>query len=242
MRKIRLTLKPSGQWLDYGFEEVENLYKIIDEYEDLFVSVEDFESDLILNPEDLISSFSTIFKDLKSKNIIYKWIQNILSRYKSYWIEHNINLSGSDYILLYSNVLFSIVNEEGVEKESFEKLLIDLVQNRSSEEIIASIPSPSPNDNDMPLSEIEKIKSILLDEEKSGKTMNIYTIRKLFQSNGYSIIFRYQNRCGRFEIKVNNSYFALSTNEALKRFLDTRNVTIEFTIGYFSGHKIKGEW
>ena len=242
MRKIRLTLKPSGQWLDYGFEEVENLYKIIDEYEDLFVSVEDFESDLILNPEDLISSFSTIFKDLKSKNIIYQWIQNILSRYKSYWIEHNINLSGSDYILLYSNVLFSIVNEEGVEKESFEKLLIDLVQNRSSEEIIASIPSPSPNDNDMPLSEIEKIKSILLDEEKSGKTMNIYTIRKLFQSNGYSIIFRYQNRCGRFEIKVNNSYFALSTNEALKRFLDTRNVTIEFTIGYFSGHKIKGEW
>ena len=242
MRKIRLTLKPSGQWLDYGFEEVENLYKIIDEYEDLFVSVEDFESDLILNPEDLISSFSTIFKDLKSKNIIYQWIQNILSRYKSYWIEHNINLSGSDYILLYSNVLFSIVNEDGVEEESFKKLLIDLVQNRSSEEIIASIPSPSPNDNDMPLSEIEKIKSILLDEEKSGKTMNIYTIRKLFQSNGYSIIFRYQNRCGRFEIKVNNSYFALSTNEALKRFLDTRNVTIEFTIGYFSGHKIKGEW
>lgn len=241
MKKIKLTLKPSDQWLDYGFEEVEDLYKGIDEYEDLLVSVEDFESDLILNQKDLTSSFSTIFKDFKSNNIIYKWIQHILSRYKSYWIEHNINLNGSDYILFHYGVLFSIVNEEGVEIESFEKLLIDLTQDISSEEIIASTPKPN-DDNVMPLNEIEKIKSILLAEEKSGRTINVNTIRKLFNSNGYSTIFRYQNRCGRFEIKVNKSYFALSTNTALESFLDTRNITIEFTIGYFSGHKIRGTW
>lgn len=242
MRKVKLTLKPSDEWLDYGFEEVENLFEIIDEYDDLIVSIEDFESALFLSHEDLISSFSTLFNDLKSNNIIYKWIQQILKSCKSFWIEHKFNLNGSDYILFYSSVIFSIVNEEGEEIDSFEKVLQDLIQNRSSEEIITSISRPIDNNIDMPLNEIEKIKSILLDEEKSGRALDFNTTGKLFKKNGYSIINKYQNRCGRFEIKVDNSYFALSSNEALECFLDSRNVTIEFNVGYFSGHKIKGTW
>ena len=242
MKKINLTLKPSDEYLDYGFEEVDNLFEIIDKYEDLLVSIKDLNLRADFNNEDLISSFSQIFTELKSNNIVYKWVQRILKSYKSYWIEHEFNLNGSDYILFHSRIVFSIINVEGKQTDSFEKSLIDLIQYRSSEEIITSIQRPIDTSTDMPLNEIEKIKSILLEEEMSGRALNFNTVQKLFKQNGYKIISKFQNRVGRFEIKVNNSYFALSSNEGLEHFLDSRNVTIEFTVGYFNGHKIKGLW
>jgi len=87
----------------------------------------------------------------------------------------------------------------------------------------------------MTIDNILLIQKVLEDELSLKGKLSFFSFEKLYTENGFDIVESPQNGHLRYEIKIENTYLAISSS-------DVAPSNPEFIVSRFAGYKIPGNW
>lgn len=237
MRALKLTLKFPTEYLEY--DDIESLWHYgIRNSSSIEVDFENLELKSEDNKESIITKFKDIFDLDDTKNILYKWIAEILIECDKYYVENIQNIDGGNFLIFHSLVQFSVL-EDDLTILSFEKRLNELIEYHSADEVIYNFRNikikETSESSEMTPDNIFLIKRVLENELNLKGRLSFFSFEKLYKENGFDIIESSQYGHLRYEIKIENTYLAISSS-------DYAPSEPEFIVSNFAGYKISGNW
>ena len=237
MKTLKLTLKLPADYLEY--DDIESLWTYgIENSSNIEIGLENLDLKSEITTESIIQRVYEIFDGDDTKNILYKWVAEILIECDKYYVENIQNIDGGNFLIFHSIVQFS-VQEDDIITLDFEKRLNEIIENQSAEEIVynyRNLKDHEPSEsNEMTIDNILLIQKVLEDELSLKGKLSFFSFEKLYKENGFDIVESRQNGHLRYEIKIENTYLAISSS-------DVAPSNPEFIVSRFAGYKVPGNW
>lgn len=136
---LKVSLKFPKKYLEY--DDVESLWHWgISGSSNIEVDFENLELLLDDDDESIINNFKKVFDEENTKNVLYKWIAEILIECDKYYVESIQNIDGGNFFISHAIVQFSVKNNQEMIFE-FEKQLNELIEIHSPDEIVNNFKS-----------------------------------------------------------------------------------------------------
>lgn len=136
---LKVSLKFPKEYLEY--DDVESLWHWgISGSSNIEVDFENLELLLDDDDESIINNFKKVFDEENTKNVLYKWIAEILIECDKYYVESIQNIDGGNFFISHAIVQFSVKNNQEMIFE-FEKQLNELIEIHSPDEIVNNFKS-----------------------------------------------------------------------------------------------------
>jgi len=134
MKTLKLTLKLPADYLEY--DDIESLWHYgVYNSSNIEIGLENLDLKSEITTESIIQRVYEIFDEDDTKNILYKWVAEILIECNKYYVENIQNIDGGNFVIFHSIVQF-LVQEDDIITLDFEKRLNEIIENQSAEQIV----------------------------------------------------------------------------------------------------------